>query len=74
METHLQLASRHHNPSRSQGRLLLILMGLVKIRAFDINLDEQAVTVSHAESLYIESALNELAKINDKMAGWLVKK
>ena len=49
-------------------------MGLVKIRAFDINLDEQAVTVSHAESLYIESALNELAKINDKMAGWLVKK
>ena len=43
-------------------------MGFVQIRAADINLDEQAVTIIQTEYLYIESALNELAKGNDKMA------
>lgn len=47
---------------------------VAKIRAFDINLDEQTVTIIHAEDLDIESTLNEFAKANDKMAGWAIEK
>ena len=47
---------------------------VAKTRAFDITLDEQTVTIIHAEDLDLESTLNELAKVNDKMAGWSVKK
>jgi len=49
------------------------LKTVAKIRDFDVNVDDQTATITYANDLDIESTLNELAKVNNKMKGWSIK-
>jgi len=49
------------------------LKTVAKIRDFDVNVDDQTATITYATDLDIETTLNELAKVNNKMEGWSIK-
>lgn len=46
------------------------LKSIEKIQEFEIDLDNQVATITFDKDLDIESTLNELADVNDKMKEW----
>ncbi len=46
------------------------LKTVTKIRDFTIDADQQTATITYAKDLDLESTLNDLAKVNNKLADW----